>query len=118
MTQRYTVQQLRRSLQQRLIAFGSGFELCIYITFFQAYVIAFVGNAHQPFNVVMCIHQPRDGIFADGPQNAAFQQLQTFYCRLLCNKAVKRRDEIGRKPKPVCYFFSVEVVIAAQRTVL
>lgn len=112
--QRHAFYNMRCLLQQVLIAFRSWPELRIYKTLFQPDIITFIRGTHQPLNFVVRRHQPRDVCFADGPQNAAFEQLNIFHGGLLRNKGVKRGDEIGCEGKPVRDFFFIKIIKPAQ----
>lgn len=111
--QRHSLQHMRCMFYQLQVAIAGRGKLCVHKSFFQPHIIFFVGNAHQPFNIVMRIKQGLQVCFADAPHNAAFQKLQIFYSRLCGGITVKGGDEIVFETKPVCDFFSIGQVVAA-----
>jgi len=86
------------------------FELSIHISFFQPDIIFFIGNTYKSFYIVMLIEKRCQLFFCNGPKCTAFNQLNIFYSRFAGNKAVERGNKIFFKTKPVCYFFSIQIL--------
>lgn len=117
-TKRNPFNNMRRLLYQFFVTFFGSFKLCIYISFFQPDIIFFVGNANQPFYIVMLVEQLCQRFFCNGPKGAAFNQLNIFYSRFAGNKTVKRSNEIFFKTKPMRYFFFIQIIKSTQCTFL
>lgn len=67
LAQRDAFENMRSLLQKLFVSLGSGFELRINKTLFQAHVVFFVGDPDKTFNSMELIKKPCQGFFGDRP---------------------------------------------------
>lgn len=68
MPQRHPFNDMRRSLKQVVIPFGSRFEMCVYKALLQPYIIFFICNSDKPFYFMIIVKKTGQFFFRDHPE--------------------------------------------------